>query len=170
VAHGRDDIVGIVGNEDVRRAQRQLLQRVPDPVVLPGLGEMVARGAARRALGGDDRLELLSGAIDDAEVAERPGEYHDAGAITQRAGQLGLDLPPRLRAGDLLPQAPAVIDEHAALDRVGVRVVSEIRLLTQHFDEVGQPAVILGQVARRWAGALRHLLAPRRWNCGPSPA
>ena len=98
VAHGRDDVVGVVGNEDVRRAQRQLLQRVPDPVVLPGLGEMVARGAACRALAGDDRLELLRGAFDDAEVVERAGEHHDAGAVVQRAGQLGLGIPPPFRA------------------------------------------------------------------------
>ena len=59
---------------------------------------MVARGAACRALTGDDRLELLRGAIDDAEVLERAGERHDAGAVVQRAGQLGLDIPPPFRA------------------------------------------------------------------------
>src|SRR5207253_4389977 len=69
----------------------------------------------------------------------------------------GLDLPPPLRAGDLLSQAPAVVDEHAELDRVGMGVVGEIGLLTDHLDEVTQPAVIFGQVARRQAGILRHL-------------
>jgi hypothetical protein len=38
-----------------------------------------------------------------------------------------------------------------------MRVVSEIRLLTHHLDEVSQPAVIFGQVARRQADTLRHL-------------
>jgi hypothetical protein len=108
-------------------------------------------------LAGDDRLELLRGAIDDAEVVERAGEHHDAGAVVQRAGQLGRGIPSPFRAGDLLPQARAVVDEHATLDRVGMRVVSEICLLTHDADEVSQPAVILGQVARRQADTLRHL-------------
>ena len=88
VAHGRDDVVGVIGREDIRRAQCQLLQRVPDPVVLPGLGEMIARGAARGPLAGDDRLELLGGTVDDAEVAERTGEHDDARAVVQCADQL----------------------------------------------------------------------------------
>jgi hypothetical protein len=84
----------------------------------------------------------------------------------QRAGQLGPGIPPPFRPGDLLPQTPAVVNEHAALDGVGVRAVSGIRLLTHHVDEVSQPAVILGQVARRWADTLGHLLAPRRSHHG----
>src|SRR5260370_885872 len=68
VAHGRDDVVGVVGREDIWRAQGQLLQCVPDPIVLPGLGEMIAGGAASRALIGDDRLELRRGPIDYAWI------------------------------------------------------------------------------------------------------
>jgi hypothetical protein len=137
VAHGGDDVVGVIGGEDIRRAQCQLLQRVPDPVVLPGLGEMIARGAARGTLAGDDRLKLLRGTINDAQVAERTGEHDDARAVVQCAGQLGLRVPPPFGAGDVLPQACAVIHEHVLLDRAGVRVVGEIRLLRDHLDEVG---------------------------------
>jgi hypothetical protein len=123
---------------------------------------MIARGAACRTLVRDDRLELFRRAFDDAEVVERACEHHDAGAVVQCADQLGLNVPPPLRAGDLLPQASAVIDEHVLLDRAGVRIAADVRPLTHHLDEVSQPAVILGQVARYRAGTLGHLLAPRR--------
>jgi hypothetical protein len=45
------------------------------------------------------------------------------------------------------------------LDRSGVRVIGQISLLAHQVDEVGQAAVIGGQVARRGIGG--HLLAPR---------
>src|SRR6266851_4751411 len=98
-ACGRDEVVGVVGREHLRRAQGQLLQRVPDPVVLPGLGEVVACGAARRPLAGDDRLELPRGPVDDADVTERTGQHHDAGAVEQGAGQFGFHPRPAGRAG-----------------------------------------------------------------------
>ena len=161
-AHGRDDVVGVVGREHIRRAQRQFLQRVPDPIVLPGLGEVIASGAACGMLIANDRLELLRGPIDDAGVLEHAAEHHDARAVVQGADQFGRNVTPACRAGNLRPQACAVIDQHVLLDRAGIPVVGQVRLLTHHIDEASELAVIFVQVARHWAGTVRHVLAPWR--------
>jgi hypothetical protein len=59
------------------------------------------------------------------------------GAVVQCADQLGLRVPPPFGAGDVVPHACAVVHEHVLLDRAGVRVVGEIRLLRDDLDEAG---------------------------------
>jgi len=124
---------------------------------------VISGRAARRPLRGDDRLELPRGPVDDPRVIERAGQHHDARPAEQRAGQLGLHPEPARRTGKLLPQPCAVVDQHVLLDRSGVRVIGQISLLAHQVDEVGQAAVIGGQVARRGIGG--HLLAPQGFSC-----
>ena len=47
LADQRDDLVAVVGGEDLRIAQAELLERVPDAVVGAGLGEMIAAAGCR---------------------------------------------------------------------------------------------------------------------------
>ena len=140
-AHGRDEVVRVVVREHLGRPQGQLLQRVPDPVVLPGGGEVVPGRAARGPLGGNDRLELPRGPVDDPRIIECARQQHDAGTVEQGTGQFGFNPRPARRAGKLLPQPCAVVDEHVLLDGTGVRVIGQIRLPAHQVDEVGQAAI-----------------------------
>jgi hypothetical protein len=54
-------------------------------------------------LGGNDRLELPRGPVDDPRIIECARQHHDAGAVEQSAGQFGFDPRPARRAGKLLP-------------------------------------------------------------------
>ena len=103
---------------------------------------MVARRAARGPLGGNDRLELPRGPVNDPRVIECARQHHDAGAVEQGAGQFGFNPRSARRAGKLLPQPRAVVDEHVLLDRAGVRVIGQVRLPAHQVDEVSQAAVI----------------------------
>jgi hypothetical protein len=117
VRDARDDVGGVVVDEDLRGPHGELLQRVPDPVVRAGRGEVVAGDGARGALLGDHRVELGGGPVDDGGV-ERAAHDDDARTVGQRAHQL-------LGRGGAQPVG--VVDQHLLLDGRGVRVVGEVR-------------------------------------------
>ena len=92
LGHQRQHLVGVVVGEHPGLAHRQLLQRVPHPVVGARLGEVVAGRGAAGSLLGDHLVEGLGGAVDDRGVGVRTGEDHQARPVGQRAHQLGLHL------------------------------------------------------------------------------
>ena len=98
-AHGCDEVVRVVVREHLGRPQSQLFQRVPDPVVLPGGGKVFAGRAACGPLGGNDRLELPRGPVDDPRVVEGARQHHDAGTVEQGAGQFVFNRRSARRAG-----------------------------------------------------------------------
>ena len=57
IASSRDELVRVVAREHIGRAQAQLFQRVPDPVVRARLRKVIAARAALRALVADDRFK-----------------------------------------------------------------------------------------------------------------
>ncbi len=71
LAHQRDRRVPVIAREQVRIAEAQLLQRVPDPVVGAGLGEMVAGIAVAGAPLLDHDEETVGRRVDHGEVGER---------------------------------------------------------------------------------------------------
>jgi hypothetical protein len=123
LADEREGVVGVVGRERLGVAQRELVERAPDPVVGTRLREVVAGGGAGRVLLGDHRLERRGGAVDDRDVRERAGEDDDAGPVGERVHDLGLQLAAALRVGGLLAERTAV-HRHVLPDVVGERVVA----------------------------------------------
>src|ERR1700722_8893137 len=70
-ADERNHRVAIIGGEDRRVAQAQLLERVPNPVIGARLGEMIAPAHVAQSLFVDDRPKMSIGLIDRREVGER---------------------------------------------------------------------------------------------------
>ena len=83
-ADQRDDRIAIIGREDRRVAQAQLLERVPDAVIGARLGEMIAAADVAQALFVDDRPVMRVGLIDRGVVGERVADDDDAGPVGQR--------------------------------------------------------------------------------------
>ncbi len=140
-----DDVVGVVGHERLGVGDGQLLEGVPDPVVGAGLGEVVTRGRSPAALVGDHRVEGGGAAVDDVEVVEGPGEHHDPGTGSQRAGQLGLHAAAARRVGHDGAQGSGVVDEDLLVDTTGVRIVLEPGLVGEDREQVLEAAVLRPQ-------------------------
>ena len=88
--HQREDVVGVVADEQVGRADRELLERVPDSLVGARLAEVVPGRSALSALLGDDAVEDRGHRVDDGQVLVRPGEHDDPWSVRQGIGELGL--------------------------------------------------------------------------------
>jgi len=90
------DVVGIVVDERPRVVERQLLQSVPDAVVGPGLGEVVAGRHAAPALVVDQLTECGGRAIDHTDVVECSLEDDDPWTVHERARECALNAIRRL--------------------------------------------------------------------------
>src|ERR1700678_538532 len=71
LAHKRDDRIAIIGREDCRVAQAELLERVPDAVIGAGFREMIAAADVAQALFFDDRPEMIIGLVDRSVLGKR---------------------------------------------------------------------------------------------------
>ena len=126
LAHERDDCVAIIGSEDRRVAQAQLLERVPDAVVGAGLGEMVAAADIVRALFLDDRPVMRVGLIDRGMVGERVADDDDAGAVGERVDPFRQQFLARLGRSGGLARLEAIVDEHVRRDVAGEGIVGAV--------------------------------------------
>ena len=140
-----DDLVGIVIGEGLGRADGHLLQGVPDPVVCAWLGEVVARGRARRTLIGDQGIEDFRGPVDDLEVRKGSLDHHDAGTVRERPDHFSLHFAAAFRIGRKRAQPIAIVERNIPIDRVGQRVVTPIGHVLDQGAEGIQVAISLGQ-------------------------
>ena len=83
-----------------------LLGGVPDPVVCPRLGKVVAAARSRHALGGDHRFEQASRLIYNGNIGDPLPDHDDARAIVK-------DLVGRQRGDGAWPKAD---DSHMSGD------------------------------------------------------
>ncbi len=143
LADQRHDLVGVVVREHLRVLPRQLLQRVPHPVVGARRGEVVARRCAGRALCGYQRLEGRGGPVHDAGVGEGAAEDGHPGTVGQRAHHLLRHRPPLGFAGRAQPAA--VVEEDVVRHLGGVRMVGRVGGALHQGTEGVEVAVLLGQ-------------------------
>ncbi len=113
----RDDVVGVVGDERLRVADRELLQRVPDPAVGARRREVVAGRAAGGRLVGDDLVEDGGHPVDHRVVGERALEDDHARTVGERADQLGADVVAAGLGRDRRAEPVGVVDQHVLSTR-----------------------------------------------------
>ena len=138
------DVVGIVVGEYPGFPDCELVQRAPDAVVGPGLGEVVSRRSSGRLLLGDDFVECFRGTVDDGGVTEGALEDNDARAGAQRADELGLHIGPFFRGVQVAAEAVSV-DQDVLFDGVGVRIVFYPGFLGDQGDEIFKLAVAFSE-------------------------
>ena len=124
LADQREEAVAVVVDEDVRGAQRQLVQRPPHPIVGTRRGEVVAGDRSARLLLDDHRLEHLRRPVHHGPV-EGALEDDEAGTFEEHSYQLGLHAAATLRRLEVLTHRIAV-DRDVLLHRVGVAVIGGI--------------------------------------------
>jgi hypothetical protein len=126
LAHQRNDCVPIIGGEDRRVAQAQLLERVPDAVIGAGLGEMVAPADIVQTLFFDDRPEVRVGLIDSGELGERAANDDDAGPVGQRLHPFRHQFLAKLGRGGGFARLEPIVDEHIRRDVAGERIIGAV--------------------------------------------
>ncbi len=140
-----DEIVAVVLDEDLGLGDRQLLECVPHPVVVAGLGVVVARSLAAGPLFGDHRLERGRGGVDDGCIGEGSLEGDYARSVEEGVGEFGLHGESGFGVGDDRTEVIAVVDDRVVIDRRGVWVLAKHRRLLDDRGEVGQAAIGLVQ-------------------------
>ena len=126
LAHQRDDRVAIIGREDRRVAQAQLLERVPDAVIGARLGEMIAAAHVARALFLDNRPVMRVGLIDRGVVGERVADDDDAGAVRKGVDPFGQQFLAGLGRSGGFARLEPVIDEHVRHDVAGEGIIGAV--------------------------------------------
>ena len=139
-AHERDDRVAVIGGEDRRIPQAQLLERVPDAVIGAWLGEMIAAADVVLPLFVDDRPEVRVGLVDRDEVSEGAANGDDAGTVGKRLDPFRHQFLSGFGGGCSAARLDAVIDGHVRHDIAGERIVGAVDgTLDQPFELV-EPA------------------------------
>ncbi len=164
----RDDVVGVVGDERLRRLHGQLLQRVPDPAVGARSREVVAVRTAGRLLLGDYLVEGGGHPVHHCVVGEGGLEDDHARPVGERADQLGGHVVAARLGRGRRAEPVGVVDEDVLLDPVGVGVRREVGGLLDDGREVLEADVGRGQPRGGGGGGQRaghaRTLAPH----GPS--
>lgn len=151
----RDHVVLVVLDERLGILNRELLQRIPDPVVGAGLAEVVTALAAGGLLIGDDLSVCVAHLVEDRPL-ERAGDDDDAGAVGPGVAQLGLDARERA-IRNRLPQARRLVDDDTLLDPARMRVVGEVGLLLEDREQVIELAVLGAEPVPCAGGGGHHL-------------
>ena len=144
-AYERDQRVAVIGGEDGRVAQTELLERIPDAVVGAGLGEMIAAADVASALFLDDRPKMSVGRVDRARVGERVANGDDAGSVGQRLDPFGHDFLAGLGRRSSGAYFEAVVNGHVRCDVGGERVVGVVGRPLDASPERVEIASLLGQ-------------------------
>ena len=145
LADERDDRVAIIGGEGGRIGEAEFFERVPDPVVRAGLGEMVAHAGVAAVLLVDHRPEMRVRRLDRFQLGEGSAKGDNAGPIGHRLHPFRHDLPAAFGRGGGAANRVAFIDEHVRDDLAGKGIVSGIQRALDQRPERLEIAAILGQ-------------------------
>ena len=142
LADHRDRVIGVVGRESLRVAQAELFERIPDPVVGAGLGEMVAARLVVAMLLVDDFEKDLGHGVDRGEVLEGAAEHDDAGAVEHRGGPFRHHLAASHRFARGGADGGAVVDGHVGDDFRGERIFRGVGPAFHKRLEIFEPAAL----------------------------
>ena len=142
LAGHRHRVGAVIVDEGVGVGHRQLLERVPHPVVGAGLGEVVAGEPALGVLGRDQVPEHARRPVHRLG-RHGPFEQDDAGAVDQGGGQLGPQLGSQLGVvGGSVGQRGGVVGGDALRDPRSQRIVGRVGGLFDQRREGVQVAVV----------------------------
>ncbi len=122
-------------------AQAVLFKAVPDAVIGPRLGEMIAAACAAAVLLIDHRAEHGAGAVNHGVIGFSGLQDHDARTVQQGIGPFRHQRLAFDRVVDCGVQGAAIIDQHVLLHIGGKRIIGQIGLAAAMGGKVRQAAI-----------------------------
>ena len=140
-----DRRIAVIGAEDGRVGETQLLQRVPDAVIRARLGEMIAAIGVAPVLLLDHRPKARVRCLDRRKIGESAADHDDAGPIAHRLDPFGHHLLAGLCRGSGSPHRLAVVDQDVRDDIAGEGIVRKGDRSLDERPEGVEVAAVLGQ-------------------------
>ena len=144
LADERDDRVAVIVGEGGRIGEAEFFECVPDAVVRPGLGEMVAASCVAAVLCLNHRPEMRVRRLDRFEICEGPAKGDDAGALGHRFHPLRHHLLAAFGRSRGAADGVAVVDQHVRDDVARERIVRRIDRALDQRPEGLEIAAVLG--------------------------
>ncbi len=145
--------IAVVAREDLRLAQAELFEGVPDAVIRARLGEVVAAAGMVRVLLGDDGAERVARGVDRRHIGEGAAQHDDAGTGHHRLSPFGEEGAAGFGHGRRRSHSVAIVDENLRGDLGGEGIILRPRFVRQKGCEVIEPGAVLGEedaISAQW--------------------